>query len=477
MALGACTDDAAMDVSFSDQQILFAANTASTRSFLDNQSLETLGTQICLFGSHNGVSMELEGEPLTYARVGGENSWKVMEGSAPQTYYWAESGVYKFYGWLAYDAAGKLSMPDNWSYTGSTSILNIPETVVDKNYNQFDFIYSDIHVRDLDKLSSTMDKYATVALEMKHLFSSFSIGAINTTDEDVTINRVALEGIHERGSAELNYSGNSVSVIYKSTSTRRQTGVPFIELDKIPINEDDSTYASYLLPKMNGVIGNAFQGTSAKKYYMIWPQDSTVVSPQTDTAKDSLLVVEYETGGVQYTKRAKFPAMKWEAGKKYHFDIQFADKIVELKATVNPWNYTSVDVDFTDGVQVNKKLTWNDTISIVDHTKKTVTVKQGQPIEASFLIAAPKGGQWRVSLEGDVQAFAITDDVAPIEDAMGPIDGTSHSIRVVPKISNPDRDYVVQLKFVALTADGRVIAADDVVQDKDIYQLILPSVK
>lgn len=489
MAFGACTDDAPMDVPISDQQIQFAANTASSRNFLDEGSLATIGSRITLYGFHDDESMDLDGKALTYTNVGGENSWKVMNnGTTPQKYYWAESGVYKFYSWLAYDAAGKLTIPDGWNYQDRK--LTIPSTIVDKNYNQFDFIYSDVHVRNLDELTSDLEKYATVPLEMKHLFSSISIGAINTTEEDVTINRVALEGIHEYGSAELDYSGNSVRVTYEETSTNRAQGIPFVELMKIPITETDSAYYSYLLPKVNGKVGNAFEGTTTKKFYMIWPQDSTVISPtnlvegETYKSTDSLLVVEYETGGVQYTKRAKFPSMVWEAGKKYHFDIQFADKIVGLTATVKPWNYTSAEVDFKDGVEVNKKLAWNDTISIVDATKKTVTVKQGQPIKATFQIGAPKGGQWRVSLEGDVQAFVITDDVSPTEDGMGPIDGTLHSIRIVPKISNPDRDYVVKLKFVVLTADGRIFAADDMVQDTDgnpetddSYQLILPSVK
>lgn len=479
MAFGACTDDAPMDVPISDQQIQFAANTASSRNFLDEGSLATIGSRITLYGFHDDESMDLDGKALTYTNVGGENSWKVMNnGTTPQKYYWAESGVYKFYSWLAYDAAGKLTIPDGWNYQDRK--LTIPSTIVDKNYNQFDFIYSDVHVRNLNVLTSDLEKYATVPLEMKHLFSSISIGAINTTEEDVIIKKVALEGIHEFGSAELDYSGNSVNVTYRQTSTQRTNDEPFIESIKIPIAENDSAYYSYLLPKVNGVIGNAFEGATAKKYYMIWPQDSTVVSPKTDTAKDSLLVVEYETGGVQYKKRAKFPAMVWEAGKKYHFDIQFADKIVELRATVNPWNYTSAEVDFSQGVQVTQKVEWNDTVSIVDDTKKTVTVKQGQPIVASFQFGAPQGGQWRVSLEGDVQAFVITDDVAPIEDAMGPIDGNVHTIRIVPKISNPDRDYVVRLRFVVLTADGRVLAADDMMQDstpQNIYQLILPSVK
>ena len=110
MAFGACTDDAAMDVPFSDQQILFAASTSSSRSFLDNQSLETLGTELNLYGFHSETSMGLNGKPLIFTNVGVENSWKVMDGISPQKYYWAESGVYRFYGWLAYDAAGKLSL-------------------------------------------------------------------------------------------------------------------------------------------------------------------------------------------------------------------------------------------------------------------------------------------------------------------------------------------------------------------------------
>ena len=174
MAFGACTDDAPMDVPVSDQQIHFAANTASSRSFLDDGSLATIGTQIILYGSHTVSSMDLDGKPLTYATVGGEKSWRVMEGRTPQTYYWAESGIYKFYGWLAYDAAGKLTIPNGWNYQDRK--LTIPSTIVDKNYNQFDFIYSDVHVRNLDELTSDRERYATVPLEMKHLFSSISIG-------------------------------------------------------------------------------------------------------------------------------------------------------------------------------------------------------------------------------------------------------------------------------------------------------------
>ena len=485
MAFSACTEDTVMDMhQQSDKQIQFEAQTAFSRGFIDNQQdLDIIGTKFCLYGFYKNTSMDLEGKPLTFATVGGVNSWRVMDGTSPQTYYWANDGSYKFYGWLVYDAAGKLSIPNEWTYNDANSILSIPSTIVDKDYNQFDFIYSDVHIRDLDQLTTETEKYATVPLNLNHLFSAFSIGAINTTNEDVLITKVALEGIHELGSATLDYSGDVVSVDYQPTSTERAENVPFIKTIQYEVNEGKFEYLNYILPKVNGVVGNAFNGTTDKRYYMIWPQSTEVVSPTTlvtgeegrdYAATDSLLVVEYTMGGIAYKKRVKFPDMAWEAGKKYHFDIQFADKLVALKATVKPWNYTSAAVDFTDELAVKTKLIWNSEVSIVEN--KTVTVKQGQPIQGRFQIVAPQGGQWRVSLEGDVQAFEIMDDVSPIEDAMGPIDGIEHTIRIIPKISNPDRDYVVKVKFVVLTADGRILAADKLVQD-DVYQLILPSVK
>ena len=491
MAFCACTEDSAMYVPLTDKLIQFEAKAPSSRGFIDSQNIATNGTKLNLYGFHDNDAMELEGKPLTYTNVNGENHWKVMDGATPQQYFWEESGDYTFYGWLAYDAAGSLSIPEGWTYDGTTRKLTIPETEVGEEYNQFDFVYSDVYVRDLDQLSSVAEKYATVPLTLNHLFSAFSIGAKNTTNEDVTITKIAIEGIHQKGSAVLDYSQNPVTVTY-DTSLGRDAEVPF--MDNID-NEYEEVIYSYRVAKENGVIGDAFFGGGNKVYHMIWPQKKEVVSPTNPIegddnrkflATDSLLVVEYTMGGIEYKKRVKFPDMAWEAGKKYHFDIQFADKMVELKATVNPWNYTSSFVDFMDNsvtVKESGRLKWDETTCSVVPGEKKVYVSQGQPIKASFTLDAPTGGQWRVSLEGDAHAFAIIDDVLPFDDAVGPIDGKEHTIRITPKISNPERDYVVKLKFVVLAADGKVISADDVIQDKDgvnttndIYELILPSV-
>jgi hypothetical protein len=54
-----------------------------------------------------------------------------------------------------------------------------------------------------------------------------------------------------------------------------------------------------------------------------------------------------------------------------------------------------------------------------------------------------------------------------MEDAMGPIDGMEHRIRIVPQITNAERAYSISLKFAVLTADGKVIPVDNLVQDED----------
>jgi hypothetical protein len=163
-----------------------------------------------------------------------------------------------------------------------------------------------------------------------------------------------------------------------------------------------------------------------------------------------------------------------------------ADKLVELNTIVTPWDYTSASVDYkesTVAVKQGGRLDWDENTCRVDDDKKKVYVDMGKPVECTFTVDAPAGGQWRVSLEGDVNAFAIEDDTAPIDDGFGPIDGLLHRIKIVPQNNNPDRDYSVRLKFVAITADSKTLPADEIIQDKDgnsstsdFYTIVLESV-
>ena len=72
-----------------------------------------------------------------------------------------------------------------------------------------------------------------------------------------------------------------------------------------------------------------------------------------------------------------------------------------------------------------------------------------------------------MSLVGDVNAFEVTPP-------SGIIDSQTANIYVKPLISEASRDYKVQLKFTVRRSDGRMIAADDIVQTGGIYTIVLP---
>lgn len=469
--------------------IVFSTQVPATRGFLSTSTLATVGSELSVIGTLNGTAMDLSGKTLKYKNIGGTDRWTFVDGSDnPLTYYWLGLGTYKFYGWLKHDAVpvGGLSTPNNWTYDSSTKKLNIPTTTVDKDYNQFDFLYSEVDQRIMDESNFATLKRQPVSLGMHHLFSSFGIGIRNTSEDAITVKKVALYAIHETGSAEIDYSGETAATTY-TTSTSREANEPFIS--------SDTQFTLPASPTTGGTVEyNIFNpAEDAKHYYMVWPQSAEVLSPTTpvpDPSDDpdldvrNILYIKYQVGENEFQKRLKLPAQAWEAGKRNYLEIQVADKLVALTATVKDWDYTSSVVDFQDNILVEEddRLKYDEEKSIVDHTNKKVYIKNGQPAEASFTIDAPTGGQWRVSLEGDVTAFEIVDDTDPTDDGFGPIDGLQHTIKIVPLITNPSRDYSVRLKFVVVTADSKILPADNMIQGTtsdhavNYYNIVLQSV-
>lgn len=230
---------------------------------------------------------------------------------------------------------------------------------------------------------------------------------------------------------------------------------------------------------------------------MVWPQDGDVLNATSLTFANEdeeaaepdasfPIVLKYMVGGKEVKKRMRLPNNDWEPGKKYYLELLVADKLIDITTTVSEWDYTDTKVDFSQNsisVKEGDQLQWDAATCTVDDSKKEVYVTNGAPVEGTFTIDAPLGGQWRVSLEGDVTAFRIVDDAAPTDDGFGPIDGKVHRIKIVPTIATPERDYKVKLKFVAITADHKTYPADDLLQDNDedkeadIYTIVLRSVK
>lgn len=493
MLLCSCTQhELYPDDTNDNHTISFQTGEVLTRGFLGYDELRTTGSKLRMYGYHDDVFVgEAKGKPfngnyIVSETIDGIKSWNIVDANGnPLTYYWEGEGTYRFFGWLAYDAANQLSIPTTFTYSNDTKQLTIPATVLGKDYNQFDFLYSEVHERTIDEHNIANMIRQAVPVNMKHLYTAFGVGFKNHSGDPITITKVALERIHDQGSAVIDYSNGNSVVTYGATSISRTTGTPFISYD-----------TSYEVAPNGGQIHNVFNpNDTERRYYMLWPQAADIVSPTTPhtptdprdlreyEATDSILVIKYILGGTECERRVKLPAENWEAGKKYFFELQVIDKLVELTSTVTPWEYTSTEVDFTQSaVEVNSegRLAWDANTCTIDHANQKVYVRNGQPVEATFCIDAPLGGQWRVSLEGDVAAFSIVDDTAPTNDGFGPIDGQIHRIRIRPNISSPDRDYAVRLKFVAITADSKTLPADNMVQNTDadeeaeIYTIILP---
>ena len=519
LLLFSCTQDTISPASDSENEIRFQTGT-TTRGLIDNLAV---GSEICLYGYHGDAYLaagnddkKLAGKTLKYLNT---DRWSVVNNEGnPLTYFWEGEGDYRFFGWLKQDPNG-LVAPNNGKWSAvfnedneGNKVLTVNATL-DQSYNQFDFMYSEVNKRTLDE----NNKREPVELNMHHLFSAFSIGISNTSQDNITVKSIKLQRLHSTGTATINFNTGTASttvsntaptVVYSNYSDANDATA--ISTDNLALYQDNTGYT------LNGtkVVANGtskpniFDPADTKqRYYMVWPQAENVIrhpefdkelTPEKENGLDDAyfpLIMQYYVGNDAenvLTKRMKFPKMAWEPGKKYNFEVMIADKIVEITATVSEWSYSSSDVDFRDqsvSIKENGHLQYDDSNNkcTIDRENKIVYVENGQPVEATFCLDTPQGGQWEVSLEGDVTSFQIIDDAAPTNDGIGPIDGKTHRIKIVPIVNSPTSDHKVRLKFIAKSADGKkTFNADDVLQDDpendddeheaDIYTIILRKV-
>lgn len=464
-----------VESSYRNAEIVFQAMESETKGLIDGRGLYTEGTTMKIYGlvdgdyitSRDGI-YRMDGNSLIYDT---QNSWQIKDGQNVLSYIWHIPAQYHFYGWLEHDASSGLDNPLKTSFDPLEHKLSLSGTV-NKDYSQFDFLYSDVYQRAL----TTSVSDAPVSLQMKHLFSAFGLGARNTTDIPVTITGVTVEGLHEIGSAEILFSGNTAEVSY---NTEKNSPIFIRNPRTITIPAASGNTPSQWADIMIG-------DHNFERFFMVWPQEAAILSPSNPTGRfnidgteiyestDSLIVIDYTQGGRSYTKRMKLPYNDWKPGKLYHYEVYFSDKIVELKSFVEPWTYISSDINYADKSVTYKTagiLTWKN--CTVDDSNRTVTFLSGQPVEASFCFDTPTGGAWVISLDGDFSAFELEEDSGAINDGMGPIDGRMHTVKIRPKIVDPKKDYVVKMNIAVMTSDGEFISGNEIYGQKGQYSIVL----
>ena len=457
LASAACTKT---PVENTPQEIVVMADSPQAKAMFTPNTFNTEGNRLKIYDFNPSgkyfddvIGPDIQGNNYGYANV-----WPFED--APHAW---TADEHKFFGWLAKDANFEGGMtPESFYGTGfnfdeTEKILTIPAKSMGADTPQFDFLYSNIVTRDMVNAPD----YSAVQLKFSHLFTAVSFGAENSTTSDIQIKEFRIENILNKREATIDYSGAEPEVSYKDGTVDQY-------LTRI---SEEFTLASETR------INDIFAQSENQSFLMLWPLDASHLhSGKTATEENGVvqypeewkMYINYIADNQEYTKRMNFPNAPWEAGKRYHYDILFADKAIELTEHVKDWDYEHQDVDYTDatvGVESTGVLKWDSGDSEINETNKTVSIVNAQPAKGSFTIKAPVGGTWMISLTGDVNAFEVTPD-------NGEIEGNTVHISVKPLISDPKRDYKVKLKFAVRRADGRVITADEV--QPTVYTIVLP---
>ena len=454
---------------------LTATEAGTTKALLDNGTFAANGNRLKIYDFVDGaetayiddrIGPDVEGSPLAENTYG---VWPFENGPHQWT-----PGVHKFFGWLDTDA--KMTAPNNtplgfygdgFVFSPVTQVLTVPAKEITNATPQFDFMYSDIKV--------TEPTNEAVALKFYHLFTAVSIGVENSTSSFIYIEDFRIEGIPCKRSATIGFNSSDATGTYQANVTYSEwaDGVTFTR------ELDTGIDVPYQVSPKN-LRSNIFNGSTTQEFMMLWPVEAQYLhsTEKVETSDEGVVTypqgwkmyIKYTADNKTYEKRINFPNISWEAGNKYHLTIVFADKMVELKTEVKPWEYEEQNIDYTnEGVTISSggALAWDRTVSSVDDAAKMVSIVNAQPAQAMFTLQTPIGGSWIVSLVGDVNAF----EVSP---ATGIVDNQTATVYVKPLISSPTRDYKVQLKFTVRRSDGRMIAADNIIQTNGIYTVVLP---
>lgn len=443
------------------QEIVVVANAPQTKAMFTPTTFKKEGNRLRIYDFNPSgkyfddvIGPEIQGNNYGYSNV-----WPFE--NAPHSW---TADEHKFFGWLEKDAnMASNNTPESFFGSGfgfneDTKVLTIPAKEMNLSTPQFDFLHSNIIVRDMINAAN----YEPVNLVFTHLFTAISFGADNGSDSNIEIIDFKIEKILNSRSATVSFAGDQPVVTYSDATT--------------PTYLTRSSGAFTLTP--NQRVNNIFTHSDAQEFMMLWPLESTHLYSNAKVEEvdgvitypaEYKMYIKYTADGSTFEKRMNFPDAPWLAGKKYHYDIVFADKAIQLNVLVKDWDYEHQNVDYTDaavGVESTGVLKWDGTVSVIDETQKTVSIVNAQPAKGTFTIMTPLGGSWMISLSGDVNAFEVTPDNAEI-------DGQTAHITVKPLVSDPKRDYKVKLKFAVRRADGRVITADEEVQPI-VYTIVLP---
>ena len=443
-ALLACSKK---ELHMTDYAITMALSEAgSAKALLDATTFETIDNKIQIYDYYSAGSAQSNGYYFNdVIKCAGDGNWPFVGGG----HKWTSDGIHKFFGWMIDDVNEKeLFTP---TFSESTKVVTIPTTTLSPTTDQYDFMYSNIHERNLN----TEPDYRVVPLEFNHMFTAFNIAGKDVAlYNDYIIDYVELTGMVVTNSATIDYSVEGPD--------------PTLTYGTGDVGE------AYRLEHEGGIqLGANFKdlatGETTREYLLAWPQAARAMKLTIGyQAKDtSVEGSQYHT----YTKTITIP-YAWEPGKKNNLNLEFKDKEIALVYEVEPWNKATEEIDFSDEVMVDEDayIKWDEkSVQHVDYVNGEVIVFDDKNIEATctFTILTPKGATWTASLiskEGHPDAFRLVDG-----SKYGNV-GEESTLKLVVTNQDPiSPRHVCELLITVQTADGRTIVVDDALTPETAY--------
>lgn len=416
-----------------------------TKALLDAETFAAIGNKIQVYDYYTDANKTESIYINDIATSSGNGTWPFTE-----SHKWTTDGVHKFFGWMTNDASSGLAATDlftseDFTFDEGSKILTLPTTTLTQESPQFDFMYSNIHVRDLN----TNPYFTAVPLEFSHLFTAFRVTAANNSSNDVWLKKVSINGLKNKRGASINYSGAEPAVSFTA-----------------PVGKQNFVY---------DVSDEGMLMTKGQTYY-VSSEDFQIMWPHTrDDFADAEIVLDYKykepsaatTIDGNTTIQMK-DLMSWKGGQKNSLGLMFKDKEISLTCKVEPWTVVADTIDFSDQITISNPITWvPNSVESVDYNKGEVVLYTDSYSVAvcNFRIDTPAGATWTASLipiEGYSDAFKILDNTK-----YGTV-GVDSEIHIqVTNMAPIAPRHVVLLRITVQTADGRTIVADMMPDETD----------
>ena len=325
-------------------QIRFAPKGIETRALVTNDNIQDETFQVFDF---MGTTKYID-ETISYNDQ--TSTWDYASGD---DYLW-KTGTHKLFGFTA----GAGTLDNNQKVTISKTLTTA---------DQADLLYSEIVNQDAAawKAIAGNTPDTPVELHFKHTFAAVAIQVRNLSSSTVTLNS-ASAAIPNDGSATVDFSSTETAVTYAAPTVSDSN--PFITAT---FPTSGISLAGVTESNPNGgradvMTQSAIAADGSATYMVVWPQ--------TLTEGDVTVSVNYTMNTVTYSKQVKIPAVTWEAGNKYTYNLDIYPSDVKLTFEVQPWEVVAVGAMDNKTNSINmSNVTWMNTKVVVDgHMSNTV---------------------------------------------------------------------------------------------------------